>query len=302
MNITKPTIVVFGCTGTVGAEVTHALSKENCVVRGVLRNPDRFYPVPPTASLNYVSASLQEPTQLRRACATADTVFLLTGTAPDQVANETNIIDAAIAVGVTRIVKLSAPVVVPSVQVEVSTWHRQIEAVLDQSNIDYCVLRPYAFMQNWERNTFTMRRFGKIFGAMGEASRNYIDCRDVAEVAVHYLLSDKSLNGQAITLSGPEAITNADMASRFSYVTNSKIEYINLTKDALYAQLTKRAKLPKWLAHHIVELDNLAVKVPEPVQSTTEQITGRKPRIMDAYLQEARHLFRRKPLWKFWGK
>jgi uncharacterized protein YbjT (DUF2867 family) len=305
MSITKPTIVVFGCTGTVGSEVMHQLSSRYCNIRGVIRNPNRSYPIQPNRqlpNLTYISADLKSPKQLRSACIKADALFLLTGTSPDQIQNESNIINAAKETGISRIVKLSAPIIPSNIIVEVSNWHREIEENLAKSAIDYCCLRSHSFIQNWERNTFTIRRFGKFFGTMGTASRNYIDCRDVAEVAVHYLLCNTALNNKSILLSGPEAITNFDMAERLSYVTNSKIEYINITKEEFFHSLTKRAKMPNWLANHIIELDELAIKNTEPNTDTIEDILNRKPRIMNTYLQESRHLFTRKPIWNFWSK
>ena len=45
MILNKPTIVVFGSTGTVGAEVLRQLSQHNCFVRGILRRPTREVPI-----------------------------------------------------------------------------------------------------------------------------------------------------------------------------------------------------------------------------------------------------------------
>lgn len=300
-NHYKPSIVVFGCTGTVGSEVIRLLSTQNCFVRGILRNPSRTYPVV-AFNISYVSTDLHSQEQLKRACTNADSVFLLTATSPQQIEQEINIIHAAKEVGVQRIVKLSAPIVSKPAHVEVSHWHQQIETVLANQFTDYAILRPYAFMQNWERNTFTMRTFGEIYGSLGNAARNYVDCRDVAEVAVKYLLSTESLNGESLVLTGAEAITNQDMAQRFSHIINRRIKYVDISSEELKKQLMQRAKLPNWLANHIVELDDLAIKIPEPTTNSIEKILNRKPRIMDAYLQEFRHLYSSKPLWKFWVK
>ena len=163
---------------------------------------------------------------------------------------------------------------------------------------EFCCLRPHSFMQNWERNTFTIQYFGKIYGALGNAQRNYIDCRDVATVAVNYLLSTEELRERSVILAGPQSITNIEMAAKLSRITGNKIEYIDITPDELFSQLTRKAKLPKWLATHLVELDDLAIKVPEPDSDTITNLILRKPRIMDEYLQECRHLFKREPLWK----
>lgn len=301
MKRIKPTIVVFGCTGTVGKELMRQLNGADCNARGVLRNPERPFPVligQQASNISYVSADLNSSKQLKEACFGADALFLLTATAPEQVVHEINIIDAAKQCGIKRIVKLSAPIVQSAAKVEVSLWHSKIEAHLSCNIAEYCCLRPHSFMQNWERNTFTIQYFGKIYGALADAPRNYIDCRDVAAVALKYLLASEELKERSVILAGPQAITNLEMAAKLSRVTGREIEYVNLPAEELYRQLTRKAKLPAWLATHLIELDELAIQVPEPDQDTISHLILRKPGLMEEYLQEYRHLFKRKPLWK----
>ncbi|MEL6918471.1 MAG: NAD(P)H-binding protein [Bacteroidota bacterium] len=296
----KKTIVVFGCTGTVGKLVLEKLLQEDCYVRGILRHPRRSYPVPLNRydQLTYLSANLANPKEVEAACAFADAVFLLTATHPDQVTHETNVIDAAKKSGIQRLIKLSAPDIKPIDLVAVAKWHRKIEIHLEKSGMEYCCLRPQAFMQNWERNTFTIKKFGKFFGIMQDAPRNYIDARDVAETAVKFLLQKEPMSYKSVALAGPEAINHYEMAERLTRVTGRKIEYVNITKTKFIQILTKRAKLPLWLAHHIIELDELAVKIPEPNMDSTERFLNKKPRLMNAYLQEQKQVFAKEVLWK----
>lgn len=301
MKKIKPTIVVFGCTGTVGTAVMNQLNGCDCFVRGVLRNPERPYPVQTAkglSNISYVSSDLNSIHQLKEVCRGADSLFLLTATSPNQIEYEINIIDAAKQSGIKRIVKLSAPVVKFPAKVEVSEWHNTIDEYLFQNIDEFCCLRPHSFMQNWERNTFTIQYFGKIYGALGSAQRNYIDCRDVAMVVVNYLLAPEEIREHSVVLAGPQAISNIEMTAKLSHVTGRTIEYVDITPEELFIQLTIKAKLPKWLATHIVELDDLANKIQEPTQDTITNLISRRPRIMDEYLQENRHLFKRKPIWK----
>lgn len=301
MNIVKPTIVVFGVTGTVGSEVLRLLNLENCFVRGVLRSPKRKVPISLSSennTISYISVDLTSKEEIKRACFNVDAIFLLTGTSPNQVVFETNIVEVAQLLNIKRIVKLSAPIVPENIYVEVSDWHRKIEQTIASTGIDHCFLQPHSFMQNWERNTFTIKYFGKIYGVMEDAKRNYVDARDVAEVAVKYLLQTETLNGESVIISGPEAISHETMAQRISHVTGKKIIYENITRDEFLNKLTKQAKLPGWLARHIVEIDVLAVKNEEPNTDTINTLLKRKPRIMDTYLQESRDLFSRKS-WRF---
>ena len=299
MNTYKPTIVVFGATGTVGRALLNILNKKECIVRAVLRNASRKKPLQSHENLSYIYCDLENPEEIKHACKFADAIFLLTATSPSQVKQEISIINIANRLKVKRIVKLSAPLVDASVHVEVAEWHREIEAHLQSQSIDYPLLRPYSFMQNWERHAFTIRKFGKIFSSLGESSRTYIDCRDVAEIAMKALLSKEDLHGNIYTLVGPEALTNSSIATKLSRFSGREIKYTPLSRNEYHSLLINRAKLPKWLATHIVELDEFSKKVPEPNQNNLEILLGKKPRIIDTYFTETKHLYAPLPFWKF---
>jgi uncharacterized protein YbjT (DUF2867 family) len=289
-----PLIAVLGCTGTVGSEVMRQLADERCAVRGVLRRLPGSYPVPQQehpARVSYVLADYASEEQLQRAFSGADALFLLVGTNPDQVHIESLAINAAMRADVRRIIKISAPLVAAPAHVEVANWHRAIEEKLATSGLEYCNLRPYAFMQNWLRNTQPIQYTRTIFGSAGDAPRNYVDCRDVAAVATSLLLSAQPPSAPALTLTGPESISNGEMAARLSRVTGLPIRYTNLSREEHYQMLRSRARLPHWLATHIVELEELALRVPEVTTSTLAAYTGRYPRTMDEFLHEQRSAF-----------
>jgi uncharacterized protein YbjT (DUF2867 family) len=289
-------IAVLGCTGTVGSEVMRALTQEDCAVRGILTKSNRTYPVPAKdgpARINYVAADHTSVQQLSRAFMGAEALFLSIGTNPEQVVLESKAIEAAQCAGVRRVVKMSAPLVAEPASVEVANWHRTIEANLEASGLEFCNLRPYSFMQNWLRNTFTIQHMGKIIGSAGSSPRNYVDCRDVANIAMRLLLSEHPLTMKAITITGSEAISNQDMAERLSLATGFTIRYENLTRAEHYQLLLRRAKLPEWLARHLVELEELARFVPEHPNDEFRVWLRYPPRTMDEFIQEHRLAFMR---------
>lgn len=289
-------IAVLGCTGTVGSEVMRLLAHEDCAVRGILTKSNRLYPVPPQerpARISYTSADHTSVQHLSRAFLGADALFLSIGTTPEQMAIEAMAIEAAQQAGVHRIIKMSAPVVTEPASVEVAKWHRSIEEKLEASGLEFCNLRSYSFIQNWLRNTFTIRHLGKIIGSAGFSLRNYVDCRDVAEIAVRFLLSERPLTLREITITGPEAITYQDMAERLSTATGFTVRYENLTRAEHYQLLLKRAKLPEWLARHLVELEELAVLIPEQPDQGFQTWLRHPPRTMDEFIQEHHAAFRR---------
>jgi uncharacterized protein YbjT (DUF2867 family) len=287
-------IAVLGCTGTLGTELMRQLAQHHCILRGLLRQSQRSYPVPyqdRPARVGYVVVDHSSEEQLRRAFVGADALFLLIGSNPNQVQIETQAIRAARLAGVRRIVKLSAPIIAPPASVEVATWHRAIEAELAASGLEYCCLRPYAFMQNWLRSTYTITHFGRIIGSAGSAPKNYIDCRDIAEIAAKLLLSDQAPASPALSITGPESISYGEMAERIARVTGAPVRYNNLSAAEHYRMLVTQAKVPQWLARHIVELDELAVHVPEPATNTVAELLNRHPRTMDEFLHEHRAAF-----------
>jgi uncharacterized protein YbjT (DUF2867 family) len=283
-------IVVLGCTGTVGSEVMRLLARQHCAVRGILRHANREQPVPEQDQFSYASTDHSSVEELARAFTGAQTMFLSMGTGPEQVQIETNAIEAARLAGVRRVVKISAPIITAPASVEAANWHRSIESALTSSGMEHCFLRPYAFMQNWLRNTESIRRFDRIIGSAGSAPRNYVDVRDVAEIAVCLLLSEQPLP-QAITIAGPEVITNQEIAERISHVTGRTIRYENLSRNEHHHLLLTRARLPEWLARHIVELEELAIQNPERASSTVEELLGHSARTMNEFLQEQRMAF-----------
>ena len=110
----------------------------------------------------------------------ANRLFLAHGTSPRQVANEIALIDAAVAAGVSHIVKLS--VLGPPSRLHPFDWHMQIEAHLATRDIGFTVLRPSSFVD-------IMARAGAWIandtwgGAAGDGLVNLIDTRDVADAA-----------------------------------------------------------------------------------------------------------------------
>jgi hypothetical protein len=74
-------------------------------------------------------------------------------------------------------------------------------------------------------------------------------------------------------------------------VTKRQIRYQNLSRDDHYQLLLRQAHLPEWLARHIVELEELAIHIPERPSSLLPELLGRFPRTMDEFFQEQRMAF-----------
>ena len=97
------TIFMTGATGTVGRHVVPQLVRRGLSVRALVRNPAADVP----AGVDRVVGDLADPASYAPALHGVDAVYLACGNHPAQAAWENGVIDAAVAAGVRRIVKLS---------------------------------------------------------------------------------------------------------------------------------------------------------------------------------------------------
>ncbi|WP_331748432.1 NmrA family NAD(P)-binding protein [Streptomyces sp. NBC_00648] len=287
-------IVVMGATGATGNALLHSLLTLGTPVRALTRTPHR--PIPgitgahqPPVEVQYADAT--DPHSLRTAFKGAGQLFLAMANSPAQVELETRVIDIAAHTGIGHIVKISAPAAEPDSPVAVSRGHHAVEEHLRASGLPHTILRPYAFMQNLLRLAPTVAQ-GVILGTMGDAPCNYIDCRDIGDVAAA-ALTRPDIVGGTYSLTGPEAVSHPELASRLTTLTGNLVRYVNLAPDELRDNLIHSAQMPTWLADHVTEIQQLAITRPETPTTTVTDILGRPSRTVDAFLHEHRAHFRR---------
>ncbi|GHE24738.1 nucleotide-diphosphate-sugar epimerase [Kitasatospora indigofera] len=286
-------IVVMGATGATGTALLHSLRTLDAPVRALTRTPHR--PLPAAAGVRLRPVQVQhadatDPDSLRSAFQGATQLFLAMANGPAQVELETRVIDIAARAGIGHIVKISAPAAEPDSPVAVSRGHHTVEEHLRASGLTHTVLRPYAFMQNLLRLAPTVAQ-GLVLGAMGDAPCNYVDCRDIGDVAAA-ALTRADVAGGSYTLTGPQAVAHPDLAARLTTLTGRPVRYVDLAPAELRDTLVRRGGMPDWLAAHVAEIQQLAVARPETPTGTVAGILGRPPRTLDAFLDEHRDHFR----------
>ena len=287
-------IAIIGATGTIGQALLERLRDVDVPVRALSREPGKLrhrLEAQRRSAVEIAAADASDPDSLRRAFAGADQVFFALSNSPDQVKEESAIIQSAAESGVRHLVKISSPLFEPSAPVAVAGWHGEIEKVLKNSGLDYTVLRPYAFMQNLFGLAPTIAAQNGFFGIMGDTPCNFVDCRDIADAAAE-VLTRPGRRGGIYTLTGSETYSYPQIASRLSEILNRPIRYIHMEPAELLHHLTERARMPLWLANHVVEIQTLSMKVPERPTDSIKQLLGRAPRTLDAFLQEYADRFR----------
>jgi uncharacterized protein YbjT (DUF2867 family) len=120
-----------------------------------------------------VELALGDDASVDRALAGVTSAFLLTPLSNDQVELGKHFIDRAKAAGVKRIVKLSAfgSDIEPGIQL--GRWHRAFERHLEASGLQFTILRPNNFMQNFT-GYYPPDKQGVIYLPWGEAACSFL--------------------------------------------------------------------------------------------------------------------------------
>lgn len=283
-------ITVIGATGATGSALLRRLIELEVPCRAVSRTPDDLRAAIGTnTAVEIVGADAADPQTLRDAFEGSTQLFLAMANSPRQAELETNVIDAAAHCGVRHVVKLSAPAAEPASPVAISRSHWRIEEHLAKTDMTATLLRPYAFMQKLLLNAPAIAE-GVLIGAMREAPCNYIDVRDIADVATEALLRP-GLAGATYTLTGPRAFSHPELARLLGELTCRPVRYIDLPPSEFHSHLLSTAQMPPWLADHVVEIQQLAIARPESPNDTIEAILGRPARTLHAFLREHLHTF-----------
>uniref|UniRef100_UPI003F4945D1 SDR family oxidoreductase n=1 Tax=Cupriavidus necator TaxID=106590 RepID=UPI003F4945D1 len=287
LNPSKPRIAIAGATGRVGATLTALLAADPIDLVALTRQPStaRLPEGVVTFKVDFQRADTLEET-LRG----IDRLFIAHGTSLEQVANEIALIDAAVASGVRHIVKLSA--LGPATRLLPIGWHMQIEAHLAQQPIASTVLRPSTFSHVLKRLGPHIAA-GSWAGAAGNGRVNFIDTRDVAEVARIALLEEiEPASQRAYHLSGPRAWTMNQVAEELTRLLGHPVTYVERS-PAEQREALLGAGLAPLVADLLVGLDQMfRESVLAETTSTVEELTGKAPRSLTEWSTDNLDVFR----------
>jgi uncharacterized protein YbjT (DUF2867 family) len=221
-------------------------------------------------------------------------LFIAHGTSPQQVAHEIALIDAAVAVGVSHIVKLS--VMGPPTRLNPYAWHMEIEAHLARQPIASTVLRPSAFMEVLERFAKQIST-GTWAGAAGNGRVNWIDTRDVAKVARFALLEPYEAESQRVYhLTGTRSWSMQQLAEALSHLLSHPVLYSQRTPQEHRAALLAQGASP-FITDLLIGLDQIfRDSVHGETTMTVRDLTGEAPTDLQDWLTENIDLFRATPL------
>jgi uncharacterized protein YbjT (DUF2867 family) len=242
------TVLVTGATGNVGAQAVRALRARGVPVRAFVRDPERAAErLGPDVEL--AVGDLSDARAIARAVAGADRVLLSSGDGPEKVRQEAAVVDACAAAGVRLLVKVSTAGADPDSPLPPLAWHGRCETHLRRAGVPAVVLRSSFHMTNLLMAAEPVRHERRLVAPAGDGAIAMIDPRDTGSVAAVVLTEDAHA-GRTYELTGPAAITYAEVAAELSRALDTPVEYVDAPPEAMRAGL-EAAGLPAWLVTHL---------------------------------------------------
>jgi uncharacterized protein YbjT (DUF2867 family) len=280
-------ILITGASGNVGREVLRQAAAAGLKLRAAYQTADKAAQAP--AGVETVLMDYGKPETLRAAFHGIEKLFLVGPPTADLAQMEANAVDEAKRASVPHIVSLSAlggrNAVFPSM-------HADNEEHIKASGIPYTFLRPNGFMQNFVNyDSGTIKTQNAFYGSVGNGAVSHIDLRDIAAAAVK-VLSWRGHEGKTYPLTGPEALTNAQVAEKISRAVGRKITYVDLAPADLKKALLA-AGVPEWSADALLDLQRLYREGGASlIDPTFQQLTSRKATTFDQFVSDYAAAFR----------
>lgn len=277
------TILVTGSTGTVGREVVKQLSAAGASVRAAVQATSNVEKIRGAGVEPFVT-DLGDSESIQSALDGVERAFLLTPPAPNTVELAARFIEAAKKSGLKRIVRLSVLGAYAEPGIALTRSHRQTERDIEASGIAYTFLRPNFFMQNFLGQA-TIKSQGAFYDSSQDGKASHVDVRDVARVAVA-ALTESGHEGKAYDLTGPQALSNYEVADILSSVAGRKIRYVPIPDDDA-REAMRGAGVPDQYVEELIELfANKRAGRAAAVSLAIEEVTGRKPTSFEQFARD----------------
>lgn len=196
-------------------------------------------------------------------------------------------VTAAVGAGVRRIVYTSMLNPEPGSPIAFAQDHYETERAIEQSGVDFTILRPCWYADSVFMWLPQVLATGTWATAAGDGRTAYVWRDDLARTAVA-ALNDNGSASQRLDVSGPQALSSADIIATVNDVFGTSIALLPLTAAERKKSL-EDVGLPPHVADLLVsfETNTLQGRL-DAASDTVERFTGRPPRSLREFLVENR--------------
>ncbi|OIJ85706.1 SDR family oxidoreductase [Streptomyces monashensis] len=280
----QATYAVTGATGRLGGRVARRLAATGTPQTLLCRTPARAPELPGATA---VPGAYGDHDAVLRALRGTDRVLMVSASeSPDRVAQHRTFVDAAAEAGVAHLVYVSFYGAAPDATFTLARDHWHTEQHIRASGVPFTFLRDnlYAdFMPGLVGEDDTLR------GPAGDGRAAVVAQDDIADAAVAVLRDPGPHTGRAYELTGPEALTLAEVAATIAAVTGRPVSYVPETVEQAYASRAGYDapdwQLDAWVSTYTAIADGSLAGVTTAVQdltghsaTTLEQLLRATPR------------------------
>lgn len=256
-NAVAGPIAVTGATGHLGRLIVESLIERGVAPHDVLatgRNPEKLEAL---AQLGVRTAAMDhsDPGFVAAGLAGVGRLILVSGSEIGvRVRQHSNVIDAAKAAGVGRIVYTSAPKADASTSA-LGLDHKATEEYLKASGVDFTILRNNWYNENYAPVLQQAAATGVYLASTNDGTVASAARKDYAEAAAAVVSSDGHSN-TVYELSGDHAWTGAELAETLSEVLDREVKFHNVTA-AVQAEILRDAGLDEGTIGFLTAVDQM---------------------------------------------
>jgi uncharacterized protein YbjT (DUF2867 family) len=283
-------ILVSGATGNVGGEIVRVLSARGVHFRAMVRSDHDARAFSGKPGIEPVVADFDDEATLATALTGVERAFLLTPSTREAEARQRRFVDIAASAGVRHIVKQSQLHANVESPVRFLRYHAVIEEAIRASGMDWTFLRPNLFMQGLLMLAASIAIEHRFAIAAGDAGVSAVDVRDIAAAATA-ALTEPGHAGKTYDLTGPAALTHAEMAAQLAHALDHPVEFLDLDEVTMREALRSHG-MPDWMAEGLVE-DYAHYRRGEAsgIADGVQAATGKAPRAFATFARDYAQAF-----------
>lgn len=277
-------VLVMGATGKYASLVVPELKQRGATVRALVRDEAKSDAARQQGADEVAIGDLSDPDSLRAAATGVDGVFHINPAfAPHEAELGVAMVEAAKASDVQKFV--FSGVYHPSIsKLSNHAAKRPVEAAIYESGMEFTVLQPAMFMQNFAAGWDVMiqqKRFSLPYSKLTKAC--YVDYRDVATVAA-IALTGNELSYGTFELCAPGMVDRVELVAMISAAIGRNIE----ADESPFDEWAQATQIPDGLRENLRVMyeDYDQYGFPGGNAIVLRAILGREPRSLQQYFQE----------------
>jgi uncharacterized protein YbjT (DUF2867 family) len=282
-------VLVTGATGNTGRAVIGELARRGTAIRAMVRAEADRGKLP--AGVSLAVADFDDPEAVAAALDGAGRAYLVTPSSERAEEQQRRFADLAAKAGLRHLVVLSQLAADEHSPVRFLRYHGAVEQHVRDLGIGYTFLRPNLFFQALLPFAGSISAEGRFYAPIGEATVSAIDVRDIGAVAAA-ALTEAGHEGATYTLTGPAAITHAQIAEALSSALGRDVSFVDVPPQAFAESL--RGILPPWQVEGLLEdYEHYRRGEAAFVSPAVADITGRPPRDVGQFARDYAPAFAR---------